>query len=144
MASRALAVLGAAAAIVLVPVAAQATTSQTMHLTGVPIDLGQVGCVPGDLVLTGHAVMHTTVNNAGDSWTTATVTGDATAGGGFTGHGMAWFGVEDNSRSMVNHFTTNVTGTLPDGTTITLHQHGQFTLNANGVPVVNNFVTTCS
>jgi hypothetical protein len=143
MASRALATLGAAAAIVLVPVAAQATTSQTMHLTGVPIDVGPAGCVPGDLVLTGNGVLHTTVNNAGDSWTTGTVTGQATAGGGFTGHGTAWFGIENNNRNFVSPFTTNATGTLPDGTTVTIHEQGQFTLNANGVPVVNNVVTTC-
>ena len=65
--------VSALAVLLLVPVAAQATTTQTMHLRGVPIDIGPAGCVPGDLIVTGNAVLHVTVNNAGDSWTTGTV-----------------------------------------------------------------------
>ena len=134
-----------AAAILLAPVAAQATTSTTMHLDGVPIDVGPAVCVPGDIVITGNGVLHTTTNNAGDFWLTGTVTGSATTTGTptATGRATAWFGLEANSRNFVSHFTANAQLTLPDGSTVNVHQQGQFTLNANGVPVVNNVTTTC-
>jgi len=32
--------------------------------------------------------------------------------------------------------------TLPDGSTVRIHQEGQFTLNANGVPVVTRATAT--
>jgi hypothetical protein len=136
-----LAILGACGA-ALLPTAAGATTSQTIHLNGVPIDVGPAGCVPGDLVITGNGVLHMTTNNAGDFWETGTVEGAATATG-FTGHAMAWFGVEDNARNSVNLFTANAVGTLSDGSSLTIHQEGAFTVNANGIPTVTRVTTTC-
>lgn len=141
-----LAILGASVAVpaTLLATTAQATTAVTIHADNVPIDIGPVGCIPGDLVITGNAVQHTTTNNAGDVWLTETVTGqvvDTTAG--FVGHGMAWFGLEENAQNSVTHFTANVEGTLPDGTSLRIHQEGQFTLNAQGVPVVTRVTTTC-
>src|SRR5215469_5217472 len=136
-----LAILGSAGA-VLLPMAAQATTTQTIHLTGVPIDVGPAGCVPGDLMISGNGVLHMTVNNAGDFWETGTVEGAATATG-FTGHAVAWFGVEDNAQNVVNHFIANAVGTLADGASLTIHQEGQFTVNANGIPTVTRVTTTC-
>ena len=142
MTRRLIAILGAVAAVLLLPAAAEATTTQTLHLTGVPIDVGPAVCVPGDLVITGNGVLHVTVNDAGDSWTTGTVEGAATATG-FTGHAVAWFGVEDNARNSVNHFIANANGTLTDGSALSIHQEGQFTLNANGIPTVTRVTTTC-
>lgn len=139
---------GLLAALVLAPAAVSATTTTTIHLKGgVPVDVGPAGCVPGDLIIVGNAVEHQTTNNAGDSWFTATIEGSVTASdpsSGFTGHGAAWFGVEQNARNFVTHFIANSVGTLGDGTPLTIHQEGQFTINAQGVPVVNNVTVTCS
>lgn len=135
----------AAAILLLAPVAAQATTSTTMNLSGIPIDVGPAVCVPGDIVITGNGVLHTITNNAGDFWLTGTVTGSATTTGTptATGHATAWFGLEANNRNLVSPFTANAQLTLPDGGTVNVHEQGQFTLNANGVPVVNHTTTTC-
>jgi hypothetical protein len=139
---------GVLAALLFLSVAAQATTTDTIHGRGVTIDLGSAGCVPGELFATGNAVMHLTVNNALDSWLTETVEGAATvidASGAtlFTGHVAAWFGLEDNKQNAVGHFTANANGTLTDGTSVRIHQEGQFTYNANGVPVVQRVTITC-
>jgi hypothetical protein len=138
------AIAGAAAGLVIaLAPAAGATTSQTLHLNGVPIDLGPATCVAGELFLTGHAVEHITVNNAGDSWETATVTGTATAVDSngnvlFTGHGQAWFGVEQNRNNFTTSFTTNV---FIGG--IKLTEDGHFTITPAGNIVVNSMTTTC-
>ncbi len=143
-----IAVCGALAAVLLLPIAAEATTTQTIHLTGVPIDVGPAGCVPGDLVISGNGVLHTTVDNAGDSWTTGTVEGSATVADGsggtlFSGHAAAWFGIENNAQSNVQHFIANADGTLANGTSVHIHQEGQFTVNAQGVPTVSRVTVTC-
>jgi hypothetical protein len=137
-----LAILGTSGAVLLPTVAAEATTTQTIHVRDTPIDVGPAGCVPGNLVITGNGVLHKTVNNAGDSWETGTIEGAATATG-FTGHAMAWFGVENNAQNTVNHFVANAVGTLSDGTSLRIHQEGQFTVNANGMPTVTRVTTTC-
>jgi hypothetical protein len=140
-------VVGALAALMLVPVGAQATTTTTFHLNGGSIDVGPAGCVAGDLVITGNGVLHMTVNNAGDRWVTGTAEGKVTStdpSSGFTGHAAAWFGVADNNQSSVFHFTANAVGTLGNGTPLTIHQEGQFTTNAQGIPVVTRVTVTCS
>lgn len=146
MTKRLIAMVGAGALLLLLPTVAGATTTTTIHMNGQPIDVGPAGCVAGDLVITGNGVLHTTVNNAGDSWTTGTVEGSAatTGSSGFTGHGVAWFGAEDNAKNSVNHFIANATGTVTGGTSVSIHQEGQFTLNANGVPTVTRVTTTCN
>ena len=142
-------VVGALAAVLLSATVASATTTNTIHLTGVPIDVGPAGCVPGELVIAGNGVLHETINNAGDFWVTGTIEGAATvsdpATGSvlFTGHATAWFGVEDNAFNSVQHFIANANGTLADGTALGIHQEGQFTLNAQGIPVVSRVTVTC-
>src|SRR5690242_14484796 len=119
---RFLAVAAALAGLFVMPVAAHATTSSTIHMNGVPIDIGPAVCVAGDLVISGNGVLHLTVNNAGDSWLTGTVEGAVTdTAAGYTGHGAAWFGSEINNRNSVNHFTANTQGTLTDGTRLSIH-----------------------
>jgi hypothetical protein len=145
---KALAIL-AAAALLLIPVGvAQANTVTTFHIhAGAVGDVGPTGCTPGDFIVTfGNAVEHDTINNAGDEWFTATVTGTfvTTDGSGYAGHITAWFGVEANAKNFVTHFTANAQGTLGDGTPLRVHQEGQFTMNALGLPVVNNMTFTCS
>jgi hypothetical protein len=144
---RVFAVAGALAAVAMAPTIAQATTTQTVHLNGVPIAVGPAACIPGNLVISGNGVLHTTVNNAGDSWTTGTIEGSVSStdpASGYSGHAMAWFGVEDNNRNFVNHFIANSVGTLGDGTPLTIHEEGQFTINAQGLPVVTRATATCS
>jgi len=142
---RILAVAAALAGLFVMPMAAHATTTTTIHANGIPIDVGPAICVPGDLVISGNGVLHTTVNNAGDSWITGTIEGTVTdADAGYTGHGVAWFGSETNNRNSVNHFIANTQGTLTDGTPLSIHQEGQFTVNAQGLPVVTRVTTTCS
>ncbi len=141
--------LGAAALLLLVSAgAAQATTTQTLHLkAGAVGDVGPTGCTSGDFIVTvGNAVQHLTVNNAGDSWFTETVTGSfvTTDGSGYSGHVTAWFGQEMNAQNGVTHFTANAQGTLGDGTPLQVHQEGQFAVNAQGFPVVTRFTFTCS
>ena len=101
--------------------------------------------MPGDIVITGNGVLHTTVNNAGDSWTTGTVTGSAVTSGSpaAAGRATAWFGGSSNNRNQVEHFTANAQLTLPGGSTVRIHQEGQFTVNANGIPVVSRTTATC-
>lgn len=143
-----IAIVAALGAVALAPVVASATTTTTIHLTGTPIDVGPAGCMPGDLVISGNGVLHETVNNAGDLWVTGTLEGAATvsdSGGAtlFTGHAAAWFGVENNAQNNVFHFIANANGTLADGTALSIHQEGQFTVNANGLPVVTRVTVTC-
>ena len=117
--------------------------TQTIHLDGVPIDVGPATCVPGDVTITGNGVEHMTTNSTG-FWVTGTLTGAADTGTGWTGHATAWFGVEDNNKSLVNHFILNAQLTGPGGS-VNIHQEGQITFNAQGVPVVvRPQVTNCS
>jgi hypothetical protein len=134
-----------AAAALLPAAAANATTTTTIHINGQSINVGPAVCVPGDLVITGNGVLHTTVNNAGDGWTTGTVTGAAATTGtpAAAGRATAWFGDENNKQNDVEHFIANAQLTLPDGSTVRIHQEGQFTLNANGIPVVTRTTATC-
>jgi hypothetical protein len=139
--------VGVLAALLLVPSVAQATTSVTIHANDQPIDVGPAGCVPGDLVITGNGVLHQTINNAGDTWVTGTVEGSVNAtdlSSGFTGHATAWFGVEQNNQNFVTHFIADSVGTLGNGNPLRIHQEGQFTVNAQGLPVVNRVTVTCS
>lgn len=142
-----IAVVAALGAVALAPVVADATTTSTIHISGVPIDVGPAGCVPGDLVISGNGVLHLTVNNAGDSWLTGTIEGPAIVSGAgatlFSGHAAAWFGIEDNAQNSVQHFIANADGTLSNGTALSIHQEGQFTVNANGLPVVTSVTVTC-
>ncbi len=140
-------VAGVVLALSLLPGVAMATTAVTFHINGVPIDVGPAGCIPGDLVIQGIGGEHQTVDNAGDLWLTGTLQGRATgtdATAGFTGHASAWFGVEVNNRNFTSSFTAEAVGTLADGTPLSIHQEGTFTINAQGVPVVTSVNATCN
>ncbi len=140
-------VTGVFLALALLPGVAMATTSVTLHINGVPIDVGPAGCVAGDLVITGNGVEHQTVDNAGDLWLTATLTGTATLSdpsSGFSGHATAWFGVDENAMNFTTQFIADAVGTLANGTPLSIHEVGTFTINAQGVPVVTNTKVTCS
>ncbi len=139
-------VAGVLAALVLLPGVAHATTSETLHINGVPIDVGPAACVPGDLIISGIGVEHQTVDNAGDLWITGTLTGSASVSdpsSGFSGHATAWFGLELNNRNATSSFTADAVGTLADGSSLVINEQGTFTLNAQGVPVVNNVKVNC-
>lgn len=121
--------------------------TQTITFKNATIDFGPTfnpcSDAAGDLVaLSVNGVMHETVNKAGDFWDTGTLTGtfqftptDPTQPT-FTGHGTAWFGDSINNQNTVNHFTMNLNLKGTDGSTVTFHQVGHISTNANGVPVV--------
>jgi hypothetical protein len=136
----------AAATLLLPAAAAQATTSTTIHATNT-FNTGATGCpLLGDLIITGSAVLHQTFNNAGEPLGTfGMITGAAVTNGTTvaTGHATALLGDKANNQNFVEHFTVNAQLTLPDGSTVSVHQQGQFTFNANGTIVVNNTTTTC-
>ncbi|HEX8917673.1 MAG TPA: hypothetical protein VF898_04175, partial [Chloroflexota bacterium] len=110
------------------------TYTCTIHMSQA-IDMGP-GCGTADLVIDASGVFHETINQNG-SWFTGTLQGPATGydGGGnvmLTGHAQSWFGDENNLQNEVQHFTTNISGKLMDGTPVGAHLNGQFTVNANG------------
>lgn len=106
----------------------------TMHVSQV-MDLGP-GCGLADTVLQLEGVMHETINQNGD-WFTGTFQGpavgyDANGNVAANAHAETWFGEEDNLQNSVQHFVTNISGKLIDGTPIGGHANGDFTVNANG------------
>ena len=136
-------VLGLGIGLVSAEAASASASTQTISLNGVPIDVGPATCVPGDVTITGNGVEHMTINSTG-FWVTGTVTGAADTGTGWTGRATGWFGVEDNNKSLVNHFILNAQLSDGAGDSVNIHQEGQITFNANGVPtVVRPQVTNC-
>jgi hypothetical protein len=126
---------------------ATGTFTCTMH-GPMPTDLGP-GCGQADAVINGNGVFHITVNKAGDAWATGTVQGafttyDASNNVTGTGHAQQWFGLADNNQNGVQHFTANGYANMLDGSRLTFHAAGQFTVNANGVVTVNNTTMTCN
>lgn len=147
---RLLVAVSLAAALAIAAVApAAATTSWTDHLHAgdrAVFDLGPTGCTPGFFIVTvPNAVQHDMVNNAGDEWFTATVNGTfvTSDASGYVGHNTARFGFGANAQNGVNHGTLDAVGTLADGTILRVHQEGQFTVKAQGVPVVTRSILTC-
>ncbi|WP_344257041.1 hypothetical protein [Terrabacter carboxydivorans] len=109
------------------------------------------------LDMTGNGVEHVNANKAQDFWATNTFTGTGTltlyppssvnlvfdsqgnivsatitgpADTILTGHITDWFGVSANQSSAVIHGTVNVTGTLTDGTQLSVH----YTTHASWTP----------
>lgn len=66
------------------------------------------------------------------------------AAAGYSGHATAWFGVENNHSNFVSPFIAESLGMLSDGTPLSIHQEGNFVINAQGQIVVNNVKVTCS
>jgi hypothetical protein len=117
----------------------------TRHLGPGAHRVWPVGCVAGDLTITGNGVEHQTVNNAGHFWMTATLTGTATdAAARFTGRATAWFGVEGNKSNFTSSFIAEAIGTLTNGTALDINENGTFTVNAQGNIIVNRSTATCS
>jgi hypothetical protein len=132
------------------------TQTQTVTFKNATIDFGPganpCSGVSGDLVAASvNGVMHETINKAGDFWDTGTLAGtfqfipDDASQPTYTGHGATWFGDADNNQNSVSHFTLSLHLTGTDGSTVTFHEVGHFSTNANGVPVVvfDNQTATC-
>jgi hypothetical protein len=109
-----------------------------------PPDFGSNPCTgdPATVTLTVNDVFHGTINKTG-SWFTGTLEGtflivpvDSSLPT-FSGHFATWFGDENNLRNDVEHSTFNVHGTGSDGSTLSLHDNAQATMNANGVITVS-------
>ena len=159
-----LTMLGAAAALSLglAFVANDANAAQGpqshINISGFPIDVGPALCAPGDIVITGnghdHAVgMKDALGNPLPGYhENATVTGTVQLliggpGGTLvgTGHGEAWFTIDVNTGGTVTS-EDNAHATIDTGpfAGLKILQLGSFTLNAHGVPVVNNSSVSCS
>lgn len=89
--------------------------------------------------LTYNGVFHITVNGAGDGWVTGTQTGaivltpvDPTQPS-YTGHFATWFGGAENNRNFLDHFTFSVNAVGSDGSTLTFHETGHFSVSASGM-----------
>jgi len=107
----------------------------------------QCGAPAGTVTATFNAVMHITVNTAGDVWLTSTQEGwfvfvpDDPTMPTFAGHFAVWFGLSDNNRNSVLHDTFNIRATATDGSgaTIAVHAVDHFSVSASGQ--VNVFMT---
>lgn len=122
------------------------TYTCTMHGSQ-PLDFGPA-CGFADVQFFGSGVLHLTINKAGDSWITGTLQGpvvglDTLGNTVMTGHAQAWFGSENNQQSNVQHFTTNVSGKLSDGTNVGAHINGDVTMNANGTITASHMNFDC-
>jgi hypothetical protein len=108
--------------------------TQTFHVDA------QCGAPAGTVTATFNAVMHITVNKAGDVWLTSTQEGwfvfvpDAAPVPTFAGHFAVWFGLSDNNRNSVLHDTFNVRATATDGSgaTLVIHAVDHFSVSASG------------
>jgi hypothetical protein len=141
-------VLGLGIGLVSAGAVGAATQQQMIRIpTGAQIDVGAAfPCAPGDIVITvasGHD--HFFTNPNGDFWENATIQGTAALVDPVTGtvletggHAEAWFGTESNNGAQVFHF--NDKAQFPSGR---IQQNGQFTVNANGIPVVSRVTANC-
>lgn len=116
------------------------TFTQTVHnVTQTFPNTNPCTGVPGTLSITYNAVFHYTVNKAGDFWDTFNETGDFSfvptdvAQPSYTGHFHMWFGDSFNNQNQVDHFTFQVIGTGSDGSTLTFHEVGHFSVSASGI-----------
>ena len=119
------------------------TFTQNDHgVTDVSADFNPCTGEPGTLTQTYNDVFHGTINKTG-SWFTGTLTGsiqfvpDNPASPTYTGHFQAWFGDENNLQNEVSHSTSNFRVTGSDGSTLSMHDNMQATMNANGVITVS-------
>ncbi|SRR5713226_2740039 len=127
------------------------TSTCTMNFHNVTVTFPSLGlpCIPDSMVTTTYnAVMHITINGAGDFWFTATQEGSFTAvpfanpANTASGHFAIWFGASLNNKNTVFHDTFNIHGTFADGTPVDLHLVDHFSLSANGT--INMFTqVTC-
>jgi hypothetical protein len=106
--------------------------TQTFPSVGLP-------CIPDSTVtVTFNAVMHITINGAGDVWITTTQEGSfmavpfANPANLASGHFAMWFGVSSNNQNAVLHDTFNIHGTFADGTPVDLHLVDHLSMSANG------------
>lgn len=122
------------------------TLTITMKNAYIPFGPGANPCsgASGTLAAASvNGVLHETINKAGDVWDTGTLTGtfqfvpNDPSQPTYSGHGTSWFGDSLNSQNTVNHFTMNLNLTGSDGSTITWHEVGHFSVSATGIP--NNF-----
>ena len=105
---------------------------QTMHIGPPP------SCqISAMITQTFNGVFHITINKAGDSWDTSTMTGpivlvpDDPNIPTYTGHATMWFGDSFNNQNFVMHFTINAHATAPNAPAIDFHETFHFSVSAN-------------
>ncbi len=119
------------------------TSTITMKNAYIPFGPGPNPCTGATGTLNAisvNGVMHETINKAGDIWDTGTITGtfqfvpDDPSQPTYTGHGTFWFGDSFNNQNQVNHFTNSLNLTGSDGSSVTYHENGHFSVSASGIP----------
>lgn len=117
------------------------TDTQNFHNVPMTFVVGpQCGAPAGTVSGTFNAIMHVTINKAGDVWITGTQEGwftfvaDDPTMPTFAGHLAVWFGLSDNNRNSVIHDTSNVRATATDGSgaIIVIHAVNHLSVSASG------------
>ena len=123
------------------------TDTQNLHNVTQTFSVGAQCAAPaGTVTATFNAVMHVTVNTAGDVWVTATQEGwftfvpDDVTMPNFAGHFAVWFGLSDNNRNSVLHDTFNIRATATDGSGVTIAVHAMDHLSVSASGQVNLFM----
>ena len=125
----------------------------TVHFKDAPMTF-HIGPPPsclisGTITQTVNGVFHITINKAGDSWDTSTMTGpftlvpDDPSIPTYTGHTTAWFGDSFNNQNLVMHFTINAHATAPNAPPFDFHEVGHFSVSADTNPPVVFDKATC-
>jgi len=106
---------------------------QTFHIGPPPSCL-----IAGTVTQTFNGVFHITINKAGDSWDTSTMTGpfvlvpDDPSIPTYTGHATMWFGDSFNNQNQVMHFIINAHATAPNAPAFDFHETFHFSTSASG------------
>jgi hypothetical protein len=104
------------------------------EFTGTNPCTGQEGLLSA---VASNFVFHITQQADGNAWVTGTGEGTATfvpfgEGATFNGHFTTWFGEALNEKNHVEHDTTTVVLTGPEGSHVTMHIKSHASTNANG------------
>jgi hypothetical protein len=105
--------------------------------------------ISGTIIQTVNGVFHITINKAGDSWDTSTMTGpftlvpDDPSIPTYTGHATAWFGDSFNNQNFVMHFVINAHATAPNAPAFDFHEVGHFSVSADTNPPLVFDKATC-
>lgn len=121
------------------------TSTQHLHGTYTATDFNPCNGDPVDITNDANQVLHNTYwPDTGDVRSTFTeedkvVAVDQVSGVVLTGHNQVWgdFHVNSKNGASQSGFTSTLQVKGSDGSTISYHENGHFTVNANGVVTVN-------
>jgi hypothetical protein len=117
-------------------------TSHELEPFGFPVENECTGTKGFLLLAPSNQVFHITKQADGNAWVTGTSEGTATftpSGGGaeFSGHFTSWFGEALNNHNHVEHSTTTIVLSGPEGSRVVLHFTSHVSTNGSGTPTVD-------